>query len=253
MNLLNTKVILGLYEKYQNELLKTKSILQKFFENNFDNGFCAMLGDIEAELTYMFIRESRPSNVVEFSPNRGYSTMWILYTLNKNNKGKLFSFDLIDESTRFIPDNLKSRWTFNIGDVKKNLDKFPKKIDYLFIDSDHSKGFCRWYTENILDSLKDTYVSVHDIMKRHVSGNMVFGEANQILRWLDKNNIKNYSAGTPYNIGNFKTIDKNSRKTIDDYRVKNNLNEYVVTRSQKKNKVFDPEQIQNNSMIYFKL
>ena len=61
------------------------------------------LDDIEAEVTYLLIRESRPSTVVEISPSGGWSTSWILQALKDNDYGTLYSYDYNDASTKVLP------------------------------------------------------------------------------------------------------------------------------------------------------
>src|SRR5450759_2726179 len=52
--------------------------------------------DIEAEITYLLIRASRPKTLVEISPFGGWSTSWILNAIRDNDYGTLYSYDLVD-------------------------------------------------------------------------------------------------------------------------------------------------------------
>ncbi len=123
------------------------------------------LDDIEAELTYLRLRDRKPGTVVEISPCGGWSTTWILHALKDNASGVLHSFDLVDLSKKNVPTELSAgRWFFNQCDVTRNTDRIPAEIDYLFIDSDHSESFARWYLDVLFPRLKpNTPVSVHDI------------------------------------------------------------------------------------------
>lgn len=123
------------------------------------------LDDIEAELTYLRLRDRKPGTVVEISPCGGWSTTWILHALRDNGRGVLHSFDLVDLSKKNVPADLAlGRWHFNQCDVTQETNRIPTEIDYLFIDSDHSESFARWYLETLFPRLKpNTPVSVHDI------------------------------------------------------------------------------------------
>ena len=50
--------------------------------------------ELEMEMLYIRIRMSEPDLVYEISPNYGFSTMFILWALHDNHKGRLFSFDV---------------------------------------------------------------------------------------------------------------------------------------------------------------
>jgi hypothetical protein len=145
----------------------------------------AQLDDIEAEITYLRLRAHRPETVVEFSPNGGWSSTWILRALRDNDRGTLHSFDLVDTSTRHVPADLAGRWRFTQGDVRKADLPDP---DYLFIDSDHSAEFARWYTADLLPKLRPgTPVSVHDIL--HNDPSTTEHEPAVITAWLHDRGI----------------------------------------------------------------
>lgn len=136
------------------------------------------LDDLEAEATYLFVREFRPRTVVEISPDGGWSTTWLLAALRDNGAGRLFSYDLFDHCTRTVPQELaKGRWTFAQGDVR--LAHLPPRIDYLFMDSAHSAPFARWYIRELFPRLAPgTPVSIHDIFPASP------GESRVVRKWL---------------------------------------------------------------------
>jgi len=142
------------------------------------------LDDIEAELTYLRIRDRRPEQVIEISPFRGWSTTWILRALRDNGTGNLVSFDLVEDSALFVPAELGGRWRLVIGDVREQLAEMPAEIDYLFLDSDHRAAFARWFVAELFPRLAPgAGVSVHDIFH---STKPRSGEARVLLAWLEQ-------------------------------------------------------------------
>jgi len=187
--------VLSLYEKYQDDLRSVRQYQRHFYSKREQIGLSPMLGDMEAEITYLRIRESKPQSVVEISPASGWSTSWILHALKDNGSGTLYSFDLVDDCLKVIPSSLSGeRWIFFQGDASKHLNKLPSRIDYLFIDSDHSANFATWYIYNLFPLLQQgTTVSAHDILKfKYESG---WGpEATVLCKWLAKKGISCFTA-----------------------------------------------------------
>ncbi len=59
--------------------------------------FCSLMGqssEMELEMTYMRIRMSQPDLVYEIGPNYGFSTIFIMWALHDNRKGRMYSFDV---------------------------------------------------------------------------------------------------------------------------------------------------------------
>ena len=142
------------------------------------------LDDIEAELTYLALREVRPATVVEIGAFHGWSTTWILRALRDNGTGHLCTFDLVDHATRTVPAALsQERWTFVHGDVRQHLHRLPPRPGYVFVDAAHTAGFARWYTGRLLPRLAEgTPVSVHDIF--HGRRPWPVSEGSVLLAWL---------------------------------------------------------------------
>ena len=155
------------------------------------------LDDLEAEITYLRVREANPATVVEISPCGGWSSTWILQALRDNGKGELHSYDLVDTSTHNVPKNLAAgRWHFHQGDVTKNPESLPARIDYLFIDSDHSAQFAKWYIDQLFPRVASgTPTSVHDVF--HTSDPTGFdSEGGVIVRWLEEKNTPYFTASS---------------------------------------------------------
>jgi predicted O-methyltransferase YrrM len=165
------------------------------------------LDDIEAELTYLLIREFKPETIVEISPCGGWSSTWILKAIRDNGRGHLYSFDLIDDSVKNIPQELaKGRRTFVQGKIQENLNRLPQKIDYLFIDSDHSAEFADWYLKNLLPRIHaGTPVSVHDVF--HTADPSGFdSEGGVVMKWLADQKLEYFTASPAKNPEGFHSI-----------------------------------------------
>lgn len=198
--MLTTEFILDLYRRYASEL-KAVRRRQYWFHRRHDNWFVRRLrklrlrryllfpalDDVEAEITYLLIRERRPRAVVELSPNAVWSTTWILSALRDNaDGGQLWSYDLHPASTTFVPRDLaRGRWQFVQGDAHETIPQAPD-FDYLFVDSDHSRAFARWYTAELFPRVRPgTIVSVHDVFHRAEPSE----EGEVVLEWLDRRGI----------------------------------------------------------------
>ncbi len=145
--------------------------------------------DIEAEATYLLLREFRPRTVVEIAPDGGWSTTWLLAALRDNGSGRLFSYDLFDHCTRTVPRELaKGRWTFAQGDFTKQLGLLPPRIDYLFLDCAHTAQFARWYVRELFPRLvPGTPIGIHDIFP--ATG----GESQVVREWLSQRRVGHFT------------------------------------------------------------
>ena len=97
--------LMGQYQKYRDDLLRLRADAKRFrvglMEQVADTGLLPDgFADLEAEITYMRIRELRPEKVMELSPNCGWSTHYLLSALRDNGAGELHSYDLVDCSLK---------------------------------------------------------------------------------------------------------------------------------------------------------
>lgn len=108
-------------------------------------------------LLYATIRIQKPEIVVETGCATGTTASLILYALEKNNKGNLYSVDKRIEgdwiktnnlpSGFLVPDELKHRWTFIDDELITRLPQLMaelKKVDFFYHDSDHSYVHQMW-------------------------------------------------------------------------------------------------------------
>lgn len=166
----------------QRELLRTRPSMK------------ARLDDIEAELTYLLVRERRPEKVVELGALHGWSTTWLLRALRDNGTGVLHTFDLTDRAAHVVPTDLAAdRWTFHHGDVRAERRELPNDADHLFVDAAHTAGFAHWYTGRVFPSLPTGCpVSVHDVF--HGRRAKPFSEGSVVLAWLAEHGIPHFTA-----------------------------------------------------------
>lgn len=173
-----------------NEIKKRMRIVHSYTIPQFD--------DIEAEIVCLILMYLNPKKIYEFSPCGGWSTLYMLNTLDviNNIEGNVHSFDIIDNCSSNINkfNNLVNRWKFYLGNVEDKYIHFDEDIDYLFIDSDHSSGFTRKYIDELLNPLlvklkninKQIFVSVHDVFHTNVPSD----EGRLVIEFLEKNNIE---------------------------------------------------------------
>lgn len=166
------------------------------------------LDDVEAELTYLALREHRPSTVMELGTFHGWSTTWILSALRDNGFGHLHSFDRIDNVARTVPAELAAdRWTFVHGDIATTLDAVPDDVDYLFVDADHGRRFGRWYLVHLFPLVAaNTPVSVHDVF--HGRRARPWSEGAEVVRWLDERGVPWFTAARRHAPANLAAIDE---------------------------------------------
>lgn len=167
------------------------------------------LDDVEAEITYLLLRELRPRTIVEVSPCGGWSSTWILRAIRDNGVGHLFSFDLVDDSVKNIPLELaEGKRTFIQGKIQENLSKLPEEIEYLFVDSDHSSLFAEWYIEHLFSRLKSgTPVSIHDVF--HTGDPSGFdSEGGVVVKWLEDRKISFFTPSPAKNPSAFNEINR---------------------------------------------
>lgn len=191
-----------LYRTYAKDLAAVRDE-QRELLTTFTGRVKAQLDDIEAEITYLLIRDARPRTVVEIGALHGWSATWILRALRDNGEGHLHSYDLIDSSRKHVPADLADNRTFHHGDVRDQWQEVDP--DYVFIDAAHSARFARWYLKNLFPALKSgTPVSVHDVF--HFRRPIPFSEGAVLMRHLREQNIGHFTAARPRRDGAYERL-----------------------------------------------
>lgn len=140
------KTIDSLYDE-----LNTSQFLAGKVHRNAGWYYLSMLSPFRAPLLYVICRLTRPEVVVETGVKDGYSSSFILFALEMNRRGKLYSIDLPNSPGQelkggqdtgwLVPKELHYRWSLILGssqDRLPNLLKDLQKIDMFFHDSEHS-------------------------------------------------------------------------------------------------------------------
>ncbi|MFL1431006.1 MULTISPECIES: class I SAM-dependent methyltransferase [unclassified Nocardiopsis] len=180
---IDLSLIGDLYRKYRDPLAEVRKAQREFLWET-QGKLTPQLDDLEAEITYLLLRETRPETVMELGTFHGWSTTWILSALRDNGTGSLHSFDIVDNVLSNVPAALsEGRWHFHRGDVRKNLGEVPEDIGYLFVDAAHNARFARWYLAELFPRVAPgTPVSVHDVF--HGRRAVPLSEGAVVLAWL---------------------------------------------------------------------
>jgi hypothetical protein len=162
---IDTKEIAKLYAELQNsdfmqEIIKKTGIKVSFYD-------LSMLSVLRAPTIYVICRLTQPEIVIETGVCAGFSSVFILYALKKNNAGHLYSIDLPNQPGQeisngkpvgwLVPEELKERWELILGASNEKL--FPLltklgKIDIFYHDSEHSYNNMWFEFNSAWESLK---------------------------------------------------------------------------------------------------
>ena len=181
-------------------LLKESVFKLEFFENFKNLWKSPFSGDrglnmFEAYCLYSFIRKYKPKKIKEMSPNNGFSTFIMSQAiLDEGYENDLEMFDSYDLEDFFCTEakGKSSRikvFRFFQGDAKNSL-RLSEKIDFFFVDSDHSKSFAEWYVGLLEFS---NFIFVHDINPSE----------DYHLKFRGHNHEDPYSGGEPLIVYNF--------------------------------------------------
>jgi len=131
---------------------------------------------------YAIVRTLKPNVVLETGVHDGLSSTLILRAMALNRRGCLLSIDLpsldlpihVDGPGWLVPEELKSRWSLNIGDSRLLLPRLSREhapIDLFIHDSDHSSEFQNFEYRTVRPFLSTTgLLLTDDAIPRMFSG-----------------------------------------------------------------------------------
>ena len=141
--------------------------------------------------------------VFECAPCKGLSTAVIQRALPENCEH--ISFDINNNSADIVKNIRKysgklKNWKFELGDFRNTVKKYReefKKIDFLFIDADHSCEFAKWYLDEsgILEAMRPgSIIHIHDIYPLDKEPKAKWfvknGESKYFNQWVFENKHK---------------------------------------------------------------
>ena len=205
LRLIDLGYIFELYKEFAGELAAVGKAQREYAES-MKSAMTPQLDDLEAEITYLLLRASRPASVMELGTFHGWSTTWILSALRDNGSGHLHSFDIIDNVVRNVPEDLaEGRWTFVKGDIKETLARVPADTGYLFVDAAHNGRFARWYLDNLFPRVPTGIpVSVHDVF--HFRTTLPMHEGKVVVRWLGEKGVPFFTPSRARSRADYKAL-----------------------------------------------
>jgi predicted O-methyltransferase YrrM len=205
LRLIDLGYIFELYKEFAGEVAAIGKAQREYAES-MKSGMTPQLDDLEAEITYLLLRATRPASVMELGTFHGWSTTWILSALRDNGSGHLHSFDIIDNVVRNVPEDLaEGRWTFVKGDIKETLARVPADTGYLFVDAAHNGRFARWYLDNLFPRVPAGIpVSVHDVF--HFRTTLPMHEGKVVVRWLGEKGVPFFTPSRARSRADYKAL-----------------------------------------------
>jgi len=181
----------SLYARYASEVSSPYMMGLKLGDDGVHDGG---ISRVDGELVYMLMRELNVREAIEFSPNQGYSTAFLALALAANGSESLLATFDLDMFPKFVERMRKLGLDalFHKGDALENVPRYLHdnnlvgKVDFCFIDSDHTYDFARRYCREIMPLLGDDCVYfIHDLCYRP----------------MDVTTFSHYGAINPFEIG----------------------------------------------------
>ncbi|WP_433504889.1 class I SAM-dependent methyltransferase [Pseudonocardia halophobica] len=181
--------VAGLYRRYAADLVEVVAQQRALAA---DGRVRPGLDDLEAEITYLLLRQLRPEHVVEIGTSRGWTTSWLLSALRDNGCGRLVSFRRTRRPSAVPPELAEDRWTVHTGDVRARLEALPETTDFLLLDATHTARFGRWYVRTVFPRLASgTPVGVHEVYRGRSA--WVRHEGGVVLDWLAERDVPHFT------------------------------------------------------------
>lgn len=181
--------VAGLYHRYAADLVRVVEQQRAMAGDGLGR---PGLDDLEAEITYLLLRQLRPEHVVEIGTSHGRSSSWLLSALRDNGNGRLVSFRRSPRPSVVPPALAADRWTVHTGDVRERIDELPETTDYLLLDAGHGARFAHWYVRTVFPRLASgTPVGVHEVYR----GGSAWArrEGGVVLDWLAEREVPHFT------------------------------------------------------------
>lgn len=179
----------SLYKKYDAEINELAVQLRTKLHQIEEHSGIAF-SDVEGELAYMIIRETKPDTVFEISPWNGWSTNYLLGAVSRNGTGEVHAFEIKDLETVIRANQLEAwdqhRLHVHVGDARDTVGVVPDQINFLLLDSCHEAWFADWYATKIFPRVNGT-ILIQDIA--FVDELERSSEAQWIWEWLQRRGI----------------------------------------------------------------
>ncbi|MFH1978304.1 MAG: O-methyltransferase [Candidatus Aenigmatarchaeota archaeon] len=117
-----------------------------------------------AEFLKFLVVSSKSKTILELGTAAGYSTIWLAWGA-KINGGKVYTMELFEPKIKMAAENFKKTGLEDSivqihGEIDKELDKWDKEIDFIFMDAD--KHNYLKYVKKLLPYLKKNGIIVAD-------------------------------------------------------------------------------------------
>ena len=201
--MINKQKIINLFDEYWTDI--PNSDAQYIIKEN--GGISAF----ECILMYLYILKTKPKNIIEFSPNHGYSTIPLAMAQRVlDNKNAFATFEILKHLCDFTKERLDGVGLANYcnvikGDAIANIPDWIKNnnpVEFCFIDSNHTNKFAIQYIKNIFPLLSNCIIGIHDICSDQKtedgktsfrtslqSGTHSGGEENPVREYIFKNTL----------------------------------------------------------------
>lgn len=151
-------------------------------ENRYNRNIFPTLGQydwLSGQILYCLIRYLQPARVIEISASSGYSSLFSALALKANGVGRLETFELSPKvaaaaKTNFDRFGVTQVVRLHVGDAHQTIKsllaecKGSREKEILFLDSEHTEGFARFYLDAFLpDTHPESLFHMHDILPLH--------------------------------------------------------------------------------------
>jgi predicted O-methyltransferase YrrM len=171
--------LLELFDNAVNQYGQEAKQLRFLPEQRYNRTIFPTIGQydwLSGQLLYCLIRFVRPVRIIEVSANSGYSSLFSGLALRANGSGQLETFELVPQiaasaQANFERFGITEFVRLHVGDARETASKLLNdrktnvEKEILFLDSEHTEEFARFYLDTFLpDSHPESLFHMHDIL-----------------------------------------------------------------------------------------